>query len=120
MTRSATLWSLLHQSVWFSSNFFEVNALALSAMLGFSFLLLVSSMIKIITTETLNIIQDKIEVCLFSSTLRNTDYRMISQNRAKDLLLERLVVRRVCMEDKVTCRNQFLQIRIVEAVLLRQ
>jgi len=87
-------------------------------MLGFSFLLLVSSMTKIITTETLNIIHAWIEVCLFSSTLRNADDRIISRSRAKDLLLERFVERRVFMEDNVACRNQFLQLRIVEAVLL--
>jgi len=87
-------------------------------MLGFSFLLLVSSMIKIITSETLNIIHAWIEVWLFSSTLRNADDRIISRSRAKDLLLERFVERRVFMEDNVACRNQFLQLRIVEALLL--
>ena len=43
---------------------------------------------------------------------------VISRNRAKGLLLERLVERKVFMEDNVACRNQFLQLQIVEAVLL--
>ena len=87
-------------------------------MLGFSFLLLVSSMIKIITTEILNIIHTWIEVSVFSSTLRNAEDRIISRSRAKDLLLEGFVERRVFMEDNVACHNHFLQLRIVEAVLL--
>jgi len=88
-------------------------------MLGFSFLL-ISSMIKIITTETLNIIHARIEVCVFSSTLRNANDRIISRNRAKDLLLKRFVEWRVFEEANVACCNQFLQLRIVEVLVFGQ